>query len=83
MLSKRWSLKHDWHIEVEDVKHRSLILFHPANNAIKELKGCIAPVTAITGQGKGSQSRLAFNKLIAEVFPALKKQIVYLRIEKQ
>jgi hypothetical protein len=80
ILSKRWSPKHKWHIEIEDVKDRSLILFHPANDALTELRGCIAPVTTITGEGKGSRSRDAFNKLLVEVFPAMEKDIVYLRI---
>jgi hypothetical protein len=80
ILSRRWSPKHKWHIEVEDVKHRSLILFHPANDAVKELKGCIAPVTELTGEGKGTQSRIAFNKLLSEVFLAMKQEIVYLRV---
>jgi hypothetical protein len=34
-------------LEVIDVKNRKLILFHPANNALKELNGCIAPVTKL------------------------------------
>jgi hypothetical protein len=50
-LRKRYSKKYQWHIEVLSVKGRSGILFHPANNAMKELNGCIAPVTKISGAG--------------------------------
>lgn len=71
-LKLRYSAKYGWHVEVCGVPHRNLILVHPANNALKELKGCIAPVTTITGEGRGSQSRVAFKKLTDEVFPHLK-----------
>lgn len=70
-LKKRNSAKFGEHIEIKDVENRSLILFHPANNAMKELNGCIAPVTEITGQGCGIRSRAAFAKLKTLVFGAL------------
>jgi len=70
-IRKRHSKKFQWHLEVVDVKNRSLILFHPANNALKELNGCIAPVTKISGPGLGLQSRLAFSRLKALVYRAL------------
>jgi hypothetical protein len=70
-IRKRYSRKFQWHLEVVDVKNRSLILFHPANNALKELNGCIAPVTKISGPGLGLQSRLAFSKLKDLVYRAL------------
>jgi Family of unknown function (DUF5675) len=60
----RFSIKHGKHLWVKDVEGRGLILFHPANNARKELKGCIAPVTEITGEGTGRSSRAAFKKLM-------------------
>jgi len=60
---KRVSEKHGKHLLVKDVPERSLILFHPANNAIQELRGCIAPVSKTTGIGKGILSRAAFNKV--------------------
>lgn len=72
-LSKRYSKKFGWHLLVNDVPDRSLILFHPANNALKELKGCIAPVSRVIGAGVGSQSRKAFDKLKALVFPLLEE----------
>ena len=70
-IRKRYSPKLQWHLEVMDVKNRSLILFHPANNASLELKGCIAPVTKLSGPGLGLMSRKAFAKLKDLVYKAL------------
>jgi hypothetical protein len=63
----RFSEKFGNHLEVKNVINRSLILIHPANNALKELKGCIAPVSKITGEGLGISSRKAMLKLMNEV----------------
>ncbi|AIG31048.1 hypothetical protein IA01_11535 [Flavobacterium psychrophilum] len=62
-IKKRYSKKFQWHLEIINVKNRSLILFHPANNALQELNGCIAPVTKLSGPGLGLTSRKAFSKL--------------------
>ncbi|GAA4770613.1 MULTISPECIES: DUF5675 family protein [Flavobacterium] len=70
-IRKRYSQKFKWHLEVVDVENRSLILFHPANNALKELNGCIAPVTKLSGPGLGLMSRIAFEKLKKIVYQAL------------
>ena len=72
-IKKRYSKKFQWHLEVLDVKNRSLILFHPANNALQELNGCIAPVTKLSGPGLGLMSRKAFSKLKNIVNPILDK----------
>jgi hypothetical protein len=72
VLRKRYSAKMQWHLEVTGVTGRSLILFHPANDAIRELRGCIGPVTKISGAGLGLMSRKAMGKL---------KQLVYAFIE--
>ena len=72
-LEKRYSVKFKWHIEVKNVANRSGILFHPANNAIQELNGCIAPVTKLSGAGLGLMSRKAFAALKNVVFKALEK----------
>lgn len=74
LLRRRYSPKFEWHIEVVDVENRSSILFHPANNAQRELNGCIAPVTKISGSGLGLQSRQAFNKLKYLVYKALERK---------
>lgn len=71
LLQKRYSQKFYWHLEVVEVKNRSFILLHPANNALKELNGCIAPVTKLSGPGLGLQSRQAFAKLKRLVYRAL------------
>jgi hypothetical protein len=62
-LKKRFTKKHQHHVIVVDVPDRNGILIHPANDALKELLGCIAPVTKFTGPGKGSESRRANEKL--------------------
>ena len=56
-----------------NVPDRGAILFHPANNALKELNGCIAPVTKISGAGLGLMSRKAFSKLRVLVYQELEK----------
>jgi len=70
-LAKRYSERFKWHIEIRDVAGRSDILFHPANYALRELRGCIAPVSELSGAGKGSGSLKAFGLL---------KRLVYKRI---
>ncbi|WP_394760176.1 DUF5675 family protein [Flavobacterium sp.] len=72
-IKKRYSKKFQWHLEVLDVQNRSLILFHPANNALLELNGCIAPVTKLSGPGLGLMSRKAFSKLKNLLYPILVK----------
>ena len=71
LIRKRFSQKFQWHLEIEGVENRSLILFHPANNALKELNGCIAPVTKLSGPGLGLQSRIAFVKLKYKIYKAI------------
>lgn len=63
MVEKRFSRKFQWHLHLTGVPGRNLILVHPANNALRELKGCIAPVTVVTAPGKGLLSRQACHKL--------------------
>ena len=72
-IKKRYSNKFKWHLEILDVKNRNLILFHPANNALQELKGCIAPVSKLSGSGLGLMSRKAFAKLKELVYKGLDK----------
>jgi hypothetical protein len=81
-LSKRYSLRFAWHLQVMNVSGRTNILIHPANNAILELLGCIAPVSMLTGAGKGLRSREALEKLTSLVFGALNQHDqVYLIIK--
>lgn len=72
-IRKRYSLKFKAHFEIIDIKGRSLILIHPANEAEKELKGCVAPVLEHTGIGKGSSSRIALARLKTYLYPHLEK----------
>ena len=51
-------------LQVDGVKGRSGILIHAANDAKKELRGCIAPVFSLTGNGKGQYSKLALTYLV-------------------
>ena len=70
-LVKRWSPKFNRHLQVMNVSQRENILIHPANDAKHELKGCIAPVSVITGAGKGIRSRMALEILTSLVYGAL------------
>lgn len=82
-VRKRYSVKFKNHLQLINVSGRSAILIHPANDARKELNGCIAPVTYHTGIGKGVYSRKAFEKLLTLVNDAYQdKEKVQLRITK-
>lgn len=70
-LMIRYSHKFHWHLQLKNVPGRDLILIHPANDAKRELKGCIAPVSLLDGPGRGSKSRIAFENLLGIVFPVL------------
>lgn len=70
-LRKRYSKKFGWHFEIPEVKGRTNILIHPANNALKELKGCIAPVVRHTGEGRGTSSKSALQRLKNSLYPVL------------
>lgn len=63
-LRLRTSEKYGIHLEVLSVPSRLYILIHPANDALKELKGCIAPVLKATGPGKGLFSKKALQRLL-------------------
>jgi hypothetical protein len=79
-LKKRYSRKYKWHIQILQVPDRSLILLHPANNALVELNGCIAPVTKLSGAGTGIMSHNAFIRLKNLVFKQLDEQQTVLLI---
>ncbi len=67
-LEKRRYPKHGEQIGIPMVLGREAILIHAANNALKELQGCIAPVTTLTGEGTGDYSGKALAKLKALVY---------------
>ena len=66
-LRKRYNAKFKWHLVLETVKGRDGILIHPANDAKKELLGCIAPVQYHTGIGKGVYSRRSLDLLLMKL----------------
>jgi hypothetical protein len=70
-LIKRFNHRFRWHLQVLNVRQRTGILIHPANDALQELEGCIAPVSFLTGVGKGQESRLALESLTSLVYGAL------------
>jgi Family of unknown function (DUF5675) len=81
-LKKRFVQKFGLHLLIVDVPDRSWILIHPATDAKLHLKGCIAPITTLVGPGKGTQSRLANEKLKALALEALEgKEKVFITIK--
>ncbi len=51
-------------------------MLHPANNALRELNGCIAPVMQLSGAGTGMQSRMAFAEVKKVVYAALEQSAI-------
>ncbi|CAM4028418.1 DUF5675 family protein [Flavobacterium weaverense] len=81
-IEKRYSKRFGWHFEILDIPNRNLILFHPANNALTELRGCIAPVSQLSGAGSGTQSRKAFDTLKKLIYPQLEtKESILLLVQ--
>ena len=74
VLQKRFTEKRGEHLVIMDVPERSGILIHPANYALEQLRGCIAPVTTLTGPGRGINSCKATARLHALVFAAMKNK---------
>ena len=60
-------------LHVMNVPNRDAILIHAANNAKKELLGCIAPVTTLDGPGLGSKSKLQLEDILTEAYAELAK----------
>ena len=82
-IETRFSKKFEHHLMVKDIRERSFILFHPAYDAQKDLLGCIAPVTYLSGIGKGTYSRNAMQKLLSKVYQAQdRKEKIQLIIKK-
>jgi hypothetical protein len=82
-LKKRYTPRFGKHFIVPNVPNRSYILLHAANDALKEIKGCIATVTTLTGEGKGAEARMALAKIVSVVYPAFDNgEKVFLEIVK-
>lgn len=71
LLVKRRHAKHGLQLALSIVPNREAILIHPANFALRELQGCIAPVSKTTGEGIGRYSRIALERLQGIVYPVL------------
>ena len=83
-IEPRFSKRFQNHLILKNVKGRSFILFHPANDAKKDLEGCIAPVTYLNGIGRGVYSRNAMQKLLSLVYQAQdRKEKITLTIKSQ
>jgi len=74
ILKARFSKKFNHHLVLENVTNRSLILIHPANYAKVELRGCIAPVTHLTGIGKGLYSKPLLDKILSICHQAFERK---------
>lgn len=82
-VQRRSSLRFGQHLHLIGVRNRNLILIHPANHALSELKGCIAPVGSLSGPGCGRNSIAAFNRLRELVYGAINQgQQVWINIQK-
>ena len=81
-LRRRFTERLGRHFLVEGVPGRDLILIHAANNAEAELKGCIAPVLTLTGEGCGDHSKVALQILLDAVSKVSEKTL-FLNIKKQ
>lgn len=73
VMKKRFVEKFQWHLWLLNVPGRQWILIHAANNALKQLQGCISPVTILESPGIGSLSREALKKVYDLAFSALDK----------
>lgn len=56
-----------------NVPNRYMIYIHKANDALKELEGCIAPVATLTGEGTGINSGDVFKPVRDKVYAAIDK----------
>ncbi|TYC08426.1 hypothetical protein ES677_14440 [Bizionia gelidisalsuginis] len=73
-VKPRFSSRFRDHLQVLDVSQRNLILIHPANDASKELEGCLAPVSQLAGIGVGWSSRLAMQKVLSLCHQAFERK---------
>jgi hypothetical protein len=83
-IEPRFSKRFQHHLILKNVKGRSFILFHPANDAKIDLQGCIAPVSYLSGIGKGVYSKNAMQKLLSLSYQAKeRKEKILLTIKSQ
>lgn len=65
--------KHGKQLGIMHVPEREAILIHAGNVAENDLQGCIAPVTTLTGVGRGIHSKEALQKLKELVYPLMEQ----------
>ena len=65
------SPKHGDCLQVARVLNRGMVEVHSANYALKELRGCLAPVQTLDSPGVGFSSRRAVQLIETLVFPEL------------
>ncbi len=83
-VETRFSKRFQHHLILKNVADRRFILIHPANNALLDLEGCIAPVTYLHGIGKGVYSKDALQKILSLVYQAKdRKENILLTIKSQ
>lgn len=70
---KHHSEKHGNVLWLQKVPGRSMVYMHSANDALKELEGCRAPVTQLTGHGKGTGSRPKLKPILDLAFRELER----------
>lgn len=70
-LRKQYDESLQLHILTLDVPGRGEMKIIPSNNIQKEAPGYIVPVSKLKGEGKGSQSRLAFEKFKEMVYSVM------------
>ena len=80
-LTRRYSQRFRDPLQVNGVAGRHYILLHPANNALAELRGCIAPVTLLTGEGMGAFSKRACQVIFKLVWRKLEEGPFFLTIK--
>ncbi|MFH4967495.1 DUF5675 family protein [Gaetbulibacter sp. M240] len=61
----RFSEHFKHHLLIKKVPNRQLILIHGGNDAHRDLEGCIAPVSYLSGLGKGLQSQAKLKALVS------------------
>jgi len=70
-LVRRQYHRHGEQLGLVNVPRREAILIHAGNDALDDLQGCIAPVSMLTGLGRGIRSRDALQTLKEVVYPLI------------
>ena len=80
-LVRKYSRRFKEHFRIKKVPGRWFIKVVPANDASRELTGCIAPVLLFEGAGRGSYSKVALGKLLAITdYAFARKESIFLTI---